>query len=360
MAVHNLVRWQQDCTLARQVRIARAQSLPTLAATPRVSVLVAAWNEASMIAQHIESVLGLRYPAVEYVVCAGGDDGTFEIAQRYARPGVIVLEQRAGAGKQAALRQCLAQASGEIIFLTDADCLLDDRCFERTLGPIVRREAVATSGASRPLPELAARHALAAYRWSADAYVAAHGAAQTTGLLGRNAAIARRALEGVGAFDDDVPSGTDYHLAKALRTVGIRIRHVPDSEVLTRDEGHPVKYARQQRRWLRNVVLQGLAAGAYDEVVAALRTSLLGVGMLLAPVASLFFGRVLLSLWIVALGHGALSKLRYRGFVAITHDGPLTLGPRACANAVLFTLLEFAVGALPLADYLVPSRRRTW
>src|SRR5215212_9438870 len=59
----------EDRVLSERLRGNVPPPRPVLGATPKVTVLVAAWNEAPMIARHIESVTRLRYPDVEYVVC---------------------------------------------------------------------------------------------------------------------------------------------------------------------------------------------------------------------------------------------------------------------------------------------------
>ena len=84
-------------------------------AVPKVSVLVAAWNEADNIDQLVESFNALSYPNRELVLCAGGADDTYGRAGRWSGPRVKVDEQRPGEGKQAALRRTLPKADGEIV-----------------------------------------------------------------------------------------------------------------------------------------------------------------------------------------------------------------------------------------------------
>src|SRR5687768_5466499 len=88
-----------------------------------VSILVAAWNEAEHIDDLIASCLRWAYPRKELVLCAGGADDTLRRARRWEGAGVRVLEQLPGEGKQGALERCLREATGEIIVLTDADCV---------------------------------------------------------------------------------------------------------------------------------------------------------------------------------------------------------------------------------------------
>lgn len=357
----NVWRLRHESALAQRLASERSQQRAPLAASRRVSMLVAAWNEADLIERHIESVLSLRYPDLEYVVAAGGRDGTYSLALRYERPAVTVLRQEAGEGKQRALRRCLERASGSVLFLTDADCLLDDDSFERTLEPVLLGVCEAATGGSRPLPEQIGTSVLVDYRWSVDTYVDATTPAIASGLLGRNAAVLRSSVDATGGFSASVPSGTDYHLARALIAQGSTIRHVRASEVATRYETHLGAYAHRQRRWLRNVVLWGRTFGAHDAVAASLRSSAVGATMLALPPAALLIGKAALSLWALALLHASLSKIRYIAFAAALHRpvGP-TVSWKLVLAAAPLSLLEFAVSVLPLLDYLVPSRRSTW
>ncbi|MBV9120748.1 MAG: glycosyltransferase family 2 protein [Chloroflexi bacterium] len=354
----NMRRWRSDGRLAEKLRGAAPPRQP-LKETSRVSILVAAWNEGARLRPHIESVLRLRYPNREYILAAGGNDGTYELARTYAGR-CTVLEQLPGEGKQRALRRCLAAATGDVIFLTDADCVLDDDSFEAVIAPILDKEVQATSGGSRARRG-ASLGLLASYRWAADAYAEAHMPDEIAGLLGRNCALSRQALRAAGDFQEDVASGTDYHLAQSLVSAGFGIRHVAGSMVETDYPDRYRAYARQQRRWLRNLVLHGWRFGARRDAMVSLVTSLVGLGMCLAPIAAVVLGPVIWAAWIVAVIHSSLSKLRYLAFTArrFHPEGP-RLSPTLVAGLVPLTMFEFGVWALPLLDYVIPKRRTQW
>lgn len=131
LAAYHLRRWQRDRTQAKLVNPIR-DPYP-LQATPKVSLLVPAWNEAHNLPDHIQSFLELTYPNKELILCAGGTDQSYAVARRCEGNTIHVLEQMAGEGKQQALRRCLEIATGEIIFLTDADCILTNAVFTWTL-----------------------------------------------------------------------------------------------------------------------------------------------------------------------------------------------------------------------------------
>lgn len=359
VAAYNAWKWRGDRALAAGLRADLARPRPALAAPPKVSILVAAWNEAGGLARHVESVIGLRYPNREYVLCAGGPDGTLEIARRYAGPGVVVLEQAAGEGKQRALQQAFRRSGGSIVYLTDADCVVDDVSFERVLAPLVNEGEAAATGGSIPPPEQRLGSDFATYQWAVQQYSLARAPAYGDGLLGRNAAVRRDALVACGTFDVPVPTGTDYHLAKALRRHGYRIRNVPASLVVTPYATGWDAYARQQRRWLRNVALLGIRSRAWGEVRASLQTSFLGVAMLLGA-TTVGAGRLPFALWCLALAQSAVAKLRYLSFGRAL-DGRCPGHPlRNLIMTLGYTVGEFVVWALPLVDYPVAARRRRW
>src|SRR5438105_2347480 len=90
---------------------------------PHVSVLVAAYNEASCIGRRIVNLLEQDYPAdcMEIVVGSDGStDGTEAIVQHYAARGVK-LSRGERMGKAGVLARLIGMAHGEVLVLTDAN-----------------------------------------------------------------------------------------------------------------------------------------------------------------------------------------------------------------------------------------------
>jgi cellulose synthase/poly-beta-1,6-N-acetylglucosamine synthase-like glycosyltransferase len=358
VAVHNWRQWQRDKALL--ARLPEPEPLPPLdpaADLPLVSVLVAAWNEAEGIAAHIDSFLRLRYPHKDLVLCAGGEDGTYDLAASYAGDGVIVLQQEPGEGKQRALRRCLERATGDIIFLTDADCLLDDEAFERTLAPIIHEDEAVTTGTIGP-PLYQCASPLVLHQWFTQVDGMARQGAYVGGIQGANVALRRDALEAAGAFDAEVRTGTDYYMAKQVLRQGYRIRHVPDSAVETPFPETLAQYRRQHTRWLRNVVVHGLRFGSYGEVLRCMIPSLLGGLMLAGPLAALFWGPVALVGWLLLFLHALLSRVRYMRFGESLTRCPFS--GAAYARLPGFMLVDFWVWAGTLLQYLSAGGRRQW
>lgn len=92
--------------------------------TPSLSVIVATYNEESVIQKKLEELLETTYPKnlLEIIVVdSGSTDGTREAVREFQEKGVILIEQTERLGKASALNQALSEARGEIIVLSDAN-----------------------------------------------------------------------------------------------------------------------------------------------------------------------------------------------------------------------------------------------
>ncbi len=126
-------------------------SLPALAdagrpdANPRVSVVLAARDEAGHIGPAMESILDQDYPALEVVaVDDRSTDGTGEILDRMAeghpRLRVLHIETLPDGwlGKNHALHRGAAMAGGELLLFTDADVILHPDAVTRAVALLER------------------------------------------------------------------------------------------------------------------------------------------------------------------------------------------------------------------------------
>ena len=89
---------------------------------PAVSVIVAAYNEETVIARRLENLLALDYPRDRLEIVVSSDassDRTEEIALQF--PDVRVISNPRG-GKVAAQDRAVRQTSGEIVAFSDANC----------------------------------------------------------------------------------------------------------------------------------------------------------------------------------------------------------------------------------------------
>ncbi|MBN1242899.1 MAG: glycosyltransferase family 2 protein [Spirochaetales bacterium] len=92
--------------------------------TPRVSVIMGAYNCEATVGAAVESMLAQDFPDLELIVCDDGStDGTFAELERLARMDsrVVVLRNERNSGLSATLNHCVSVARGEYLARMDGD-----------------------------------------------------------------------------------------------------------------------------------------------------------------------------------------------------------------------------------------------
>lgn len=122
--------------------------------TPRVSLVIAAYNEAKSIGAKIENILALDYPReqLEVVIASDGStDGTEGIVRRYeaanrqggAHLRLLALPRQ---GKAAALNTAVAAATGEILVFSDANSMYAPDALRALVRPFAAPEVGGVAG----------------------------------------------------------------------------------------------------------------------------------------------------------------------------------------------------------------------
>lgn len=326
---------------------------------PKVTVLVAAWNEIDNIARFINSYRALSYPSNELVLCAGGTDGTLEATQVHDGDSIVVLRQEPGEGKQRALRKGFTHATGQIIVLTDADCLMNHESFMRLITPIIRGAAAVTTGTSKPRSSQMS-HPFVYYQYALQRPrrpLAELRQRQVNTVLGRNSAILRAALIDAGAFSDDVAIGTDSYLSKKITAQGYPILFVPDSVVETEFPFSLSQYIRQRARWSRNGIVHNLNFRFYRRAGRALLIPAASLGMFLLPLFSFRFGKVVLYGWATMVAYAFCNRVR---FIGMTKASGIPVPTSIYWKMPAYFLAEWAARALALVQMLSRSARKQW
>jgi cellulose synthase/poly-beta-1,6-N-acetylglucosamine synthase-like glycosyltransferase len=144
-------------------------------ATPRISMIVPAHNEAATIVQSVRALLALHYPNLEVVVVNDGSrDETLDVLRAqydlvpihpiYRRhipsqpvrglywsrrhSNLVVVDKRAG-GKGDAQNAGLNLATGDLVCISDADTLIEPDALQRMVRPFLETDVVAVGGTIR-------------------------------------------------------------------------------------------------------------------------------------------------------------------------------------------------------------------
>jgi glycosyltransferase involved in cell wall biosynthesis len=109
--------------------------------SPRVSVVVPAYNEEATLRTVISKLLGVPYLHEVIIIDDCSEDRTYDIALDMAteNPSLIrVIRQRKNGGKTEALKAGFAATTGNIVIVQDADLEYDPSEIAFVIDPIVR------------------------------------------------------------------------------------------------------------------------------------------------------------------------------------------------------------------------------
>ena len=128
LAIFSYVYVGYPLLLTLIVRLRGARSVRVDDSTPRISLVISAYNEAAVLRQKLENALSLDYPAdaLEIVVISDAStDATDQIVRAYAGRAVILKRQAERKGKTAGLNQTLPELCGEIVVFSDANAMYE-------------------------------------------------------------------------------------------------------------------------------------------------------------------------------------------------------------------------------------------
>jgi biofilm PGA synthesis N-glycosyltransferase PgaC len=105
-----------------------AESLP-------VTIVIAAYNEASILEQKVKNTLAIDYPPDKLkviFVTDGSTDGSDMIIRKY--PSLILLHQAERQGKLAAVKRAMQLVKTPVVVFSDANAMLNKECIQKIVG----------------------------------------------------------------------------------------------------------------------------------------------------------------------------------------------------------------------------------
>ena len=230
---------------------------------PKFSIVVAVKNERSVIGRLLEALSRLNYPADKkeiIIVEDGSSDGTLDICTKYAREqnlAVKIVHKQISDGKSSALNCGIAQASGEIIGIFDADNvpasnILVNVCkyFDDPKVAAVQGRTLSINSDENMLTKFISYEETV---WC-EAFLRGKDALNLfVNLNGSCEFIRRDVLTRLDGFGEDVLS-EDLDLSARLTEQKYRIRYAPDVRSWQESPSDLKRLFRQRTRWCRGTM----------------------------------------------------------------------------------------------------------
>jgi peptidoglycan-N-acetylglucosamine deacetylase len=235
----------------QKVRARRAVYDPLF--RPPVSVLIAAWNEETVIARTVESILANGYEALEVVVVDDGSkDGTLRVLrERFGNhPSVSILTQP-NSGKSAALNHAIANSKHDILVAVDADTLFRPGTIEKLVRHFKDPNTGAVSGNARVgnknkwITRFQSIEYTYGFNLDRRALDYLNAITVVPGAVG---AWRKLLIEAAGGFGHDTLA-EDADLTLAIRRMGRCIRYEEEAIAYTEAPEDARSLAKQRFRW---------------------------------------------------------------------------------------------------------------
>jgi cellulose synthase/poly-beta-1,6-N-acetylglucosamine synthase-like glycosyltransferase len=227
---------------------------PRLERSPRVSVVVCAYNAERTMDACLASLRTLNYPDYEVIVVNDGStDTTLAISERHKAtydadpdgPRMVIIDQP-NKGLSVARNVGAQAATGEIVAYTDSDCVPDPDWLAFLVYKFVRRGFVAVGGPNFPPPEPHLVPAAVAVSPGGPTHVLLNDEVAEH-IPGCNMAFTKRVLEDIGGFEPVfAAAGDDVDLCWRLQNRGYAVGFSPAATVWHYRRNTVKAYLKQQ------------------------------------------------------------------------------------------------------------------
>lgn len=227
---------------------------------PSLSILIAAYNEETSIADTIRSLASQNYPGAfeVFIIDDGSCDRTAAIVDAFDHDWLTLLRQPANAGKSAALNRGLAESRFDIVITLDADSYL----YKDALRNLVERYLNDPPNTRAVAGTMLVRNSRRNWVTKAQEWDYFHGIAAikrvqslyqgTLVAQGAFSLYERQTLRQIGGWADCV--GEDIVLTWAILRHGWRVGHAEDACCFTNAPDNLRQFVRQRQRWARGMM----------------------------------------------------------------------------------------------------------
>jgi biofilm PGA synthesis N-glycosyltransferase PgaC len=202
---------------------------------PSVTLLIAAYNEESVIEDKIKNSLTIEYPKdllQILVVTDGSRDRTPEIAKRYINYGIEILHEPERRGKMAAINRALPNARGEIIVFSDANNYYQPDTILKLIQPFGDPSVGGVTGAKVIDQGDGSLGASEGLYWKYESFIKKQEsrADSCTSAAGEVLAIRKNLY----SSPPDQVINDDFYIAMQIVRNGYRLVYVPDAKSIER------------------------------------------------------------------------------------------------------------------------------
>ena len=115
----------------------------------KLSIIIPVFNEQNTIAEVLKKVEKVSLPGIQkevIVVDDASSDNTANILKKQQKKNIVLIRHKYNMGKGAAVKDGLAQASGDLILIQDADLEYDPKYYNVLIKPFDKKTTIVVFG----------------------------------------------------------------------------------------------------------------------------------------------------------------------------------------------------------------------
>lgn len=238
----------------------------TVAGYPKISILVAARNEEKLILNCLKSLNELSYSRNYYEVLIGDDDSidnTYQLVKEYIadKPNFKLYSAKEYESNTKAKARVLSflesKATGEVLFITDADMVLPKDWIQYMLSGFKKNTGIVNGFSVPDSVSLPGRMQAIDWLYSMSLIQLVSDLGRPVTAIGNNMAVLRKAYQDVGGYEK-IPFSIieDFELFKAVKKKGYNVKNILSYRVLAYTQ--PIYsftgLLQQRKRWMRGAI----------------------------------------------------------------------------------------------------------
>lgn len=229
-----------------------------------LSILIPGWNAEKYVENCVNSILKNDYKKFQIILIVGGKDKSFNIAKglEEKHPDIIIALQQEVPHKNSALNKGLEHVKGDIIVITDIDCIYQKVWLSKINNLFQNQKYNVITGSFLPYPDRSSSLAEFIRINRSEAIIRFNHDKEIIGnkLCGANSAFRKEVfLERVGSFEEDSITGDDKILGMEFNRKNEKVYYFQDLYVYTELHSNNLKkYIRHQIRWERDLFISKL------------------------------------------------------------------------------------------------------
>jgi glycosyltransferase involved in cell wall biosynthesis len=188
-----------------------------------ISIIIPFYNSEPYISRCIESLLAQTYPLQNCEIIFVDNNSTDRSAEIVRRYPEITLITESKQGSYAARNRGIAQAKGDIIALTDPDCVCVPHWLDSIVTAMQVPEVGLLLGSRRYASDSVYLTLLAAYETEKTRFVTSQGIKELYYGYTNNMAVRRTVFDRIGVFPERVRGGDTIFVRKAVEAFGSQL-----------------------------------------------------------------------------------------------------------------------------------------